>query len=84
MEDRVSAMSAAILSLGERIARELGDGDFQYNLIAGAEGQTLVLVLSQDYALAIGLNREISVNTVFERLRESILPLLRTLRLENF
>ena len=28
-EDRVSAMSAAMLSLGERIARELGRGDLE-------------------------------------------------------
>ncbi len=82
-EDRVSAMSAAMLSLGERIARELKDGEFQYTLIAGADGMTLVLALNQDYVLTIGLSRDISISTVFESLRESILPLLRTLQLEN-
>ena len=83
-QDRISAMSAAILSLGERIAGELQDGKLQYSLIAGAEGMTLVLVLSQDYVLTLGLNREISVHTVFERLRESITPLLRTLQLDSW
>jgi len=82
-EDRVSAMSAATLSFGERIARELKDGEFQYTLIAGADGTTLVLALNQDYVLTIGLSRDISTSTVFESLRESILPLLRTLQLEN-
>lgn len=82
-EDRISAMSAAMMSLGERIARELKDGEFQYTLIAGADGMTLMLGLSQDYVLTIGLSRDISVSTVFESLRESILPLLRTLQIEN-
>jgi uncharacterized protein len=81
--DRVSAMSAAMLSLGERIAGELKDGKLQYTLIAGAEGMTLVLALSRDYALSMGLNRDISVDTIFGRLRETLHPLLRTLQLEN-
>jgi predicted regulator of Ras-like GTPase activity (Roadblock/LC7/MglB family) len=82
-EDRISAMSAAMLSLGERITRELENGKLRYNIMAGDEGVALMLVLSQDYVLAVGFNREISAQTVFEKLRESIAPLLKTLQIES-
>ncbi len=71
-QDRVEAMSAAILSLGERIARELEDGNLEYSVIAGSEGVTLVLVLSRDYVLTLGLNPGTAVDTVLEKLREAV------------
>jgi len=40
-EDRVAAMSAAMLSLGERIASELGRGDLNEVYIRGEEGFVL-------------------------------------------
>ena len=41
-EDRVSAMSAAMLSLGERIASELGRGGLEQVYIRGDMGYVLV------------------------------------------
>jgi hypothetical protein len=37
-EDRVSAMSAAMLSLGERISSELGRGTLDQVYVRGADG----------------------------------------------
>ena len=37
-EDRVGAMSAAILSLGDRTSRELARGELEQVLIKGAQG----------------------------------------------
>ena len=82
-QDRISAMSAAILSLGERIAKELNDGNLHYSLIAGSEGVTLTLVLNHDYVLTIGLNRGIMLEAVLERLRTSSMPLLNALQIEQ-
>ncbi len=42
-EDRVSAMSAAMLSLGERIAGELGRGSLDQVYIHGDEGYVLLM-----------------------------------------
>ena len=41
-EDRVSAMSAAMLSLGERISGELGRGNLEQVYIKGKEGSILL------------------------------------------
>jgi predicted regulator of Ras-like GTPase activity (Roadblock/LC7/MglB family) len=81
--DRITAMSAALLSLGERITSELNDGKLQYSLLAGDEGATLLLLLSPDYVLTVGLNRETFTPLIFERLREALNPLLKTLQITN-
>ncbi|MCB1875134.1 MAG: roadblock/LC7 domain-containing protein [Chromatiales bacterium] len=41
-EDRVGAMSAAMLSLGDRTAQELGRGDLEQVLIKGSDGYVLM------------------------------------------
>lgn len=56
-EDRVSAMSAAMLSLGERIALELGRGDLDQVYIKGMEGY-VILMLIGDVAVLTALARE--------------------------
>jgi predicted regulator of Ras-like GTPase activity (Roadblock/LC7/MglB family) len=42
-EDRVSAMSAAMLSLGERIATELGRGSLEQVYIKGEKGYVVLM-----------------------------------------
>jgi predicted regulator of Ras-like GTPase activity (Roadblock/LC7/MglB family) len=58
-EDRVSAMSAAMLSLGERIAGELGRGGLDevyihgssgYVLLTGAGSEAVLTVLAREQA----------------------------------
>lgn len=56
-EDRVAAMSAAMLSLGERIATELGRGSLDQVYIKGAEGY-VILISVGDEAVLTGLARE--------------------------
>ena len=56
-EDRVAAMSAAMLSLGERIAAELGRGSLDQVYIKGAEGY-VILISVGDEAVLTGLARE--------------------------
>ncbi len=52
-EDRVGAMSAAILSLGDRTARELARGDLEQVLVKGAEGYILLTHANQDSVLTV-------------------------------
>lgn len=56
-EDRVSAMSAAMLSLGERIAGELGRGTLEQVYIRGQKGYVLLMAVGQD-AVLTALARE--------------------------
>ena len=50
-EDRVSAMSAAMLSLGERIASELGRGVLEQVYIEGQKGRVLVVAVGEEAVL---------------------------------
>jgi predicted regulator of Ras-like GTPase activity (Roadblock/LC7/MglB family) len=50
-EDRVSAMSAAMLSLGERIATELGRGTLDQVYIRGADGLVILMSVGEEAVL---------------------------------
>lgn len=52
-EDRVGAMSAAILSLGERTARELARGELEQVLVKGAEGYILLTHANPESVLTV-------------------------------
>lgn len=78
-EDRVAAMSAAILALGERIAKELQSGDLHYALVGGVKSLNLVIALDSRYVLTLGLAPDVSLDTAFEGLRLNAIPLLQQL-----
>lgn len=50
-EDRVSAMSAAMLSLGERISGELGRGPLEQVYIRGTSGHVVLVSVGHDAVL---------------------------------
>ena len=50
-EDRVSAMSAAMLSLGERISSELGRGTLEQVYIKGQKGYVVLMAVGQEAVL---------------------------------
>ena len=56
-EDRVSAMSAAMLSLGERIASELGRGALAQVYIKGEKGYVVLMSIGEE-AVLTALARE--------------------------
>jgi predicted regulator of Ras-like GTPase activity (Roadblock/LC7/MglB family) len=56
-EDRVSAMSAAMLSLGERIASELGRGTLDQVYIKGEKGYVVLISVGEE-AVLTALARE--------------------------
>jgi predicted regulator of Ras-like GTPase activity (Roadblock/LC7/MglB family) len=56
-EDRVSAMSAAMLSLGERIASELGRGALAQVYIKGEKGYVVLMSVGEE-AVLTALARE--------------------------
>jgi predicted regulator of Ras-like GTPase activity (Roadblock/LC7/MglB family) len=56
-EDRVAAMSAAMLSLGERIASELGRGSLEQVYIKGSNGYVVLMSVGTE-AVLTALARE--------------------------
>jgi predicted regulator of Ras-like GTPase activity (Roadblock/LC7/MglB family) len=56
-EDRVAAMSAAMLSLGDRIASELGRGALEQVYIKGATGYVMLMSVGKE-AVLTALARE--------------------------
>lgn len=63
-EDRVSAMSAAMLSLGERIAAELGRGGLEQVYIHGNEGYVLIMAVGSEAVLTVLARQEAKLGLV--------------------
>src|SRR3972149_4662151 len=64
-EDRVSAMSAAMLSLGERIAQELGRGVLEQVYIKGDKGFIVLISVGQEAVLTALARQEGKLGLVF-------------------
>jgi uncharacterized protein len=52
-EDRISAMSAAMLSLGDRIATELSRGQLDQVYIRGSAGIIVLMAVGEDAVLTV-------------------------------
>ncbi len=64
-EDRVSAMSAAMLSLGERIASELGRGILDQVYIRGEYGYVFLSAVGEEAVLTVLARKEAKLGLVF-------------------
>jgi predicted regulator of Ras-like GTPase activity (Roadblock/LC7/MglB family) len=72
-EDRVSAMSAAMLSLGERIAGELGRGFLDQVYIKGENGYVILMSVGGDEAVLTALARkEAKLGLIFLDMRRAV------------
>jgi predicted regulator of Ras-like GTPase activity (Roadblock/LC7/MglB family) len=64
-EDRVSAMSAAMLSLGERIADELQRGEVEQVYIRGQRGHVVLMAVGEDAVLTSMARESAKTGLVF-------------------
>ena len=76
-EDRVSAMSAAMLSLGERIAMELGRGVLEQVYIRGDSGYVLVTAVGQEAVLTALAREGAKLGLIFLEMRRAAEHLAR-------
>ena len=76
-EDRVSAMSAAMLSLGERIAGELGRGVLDQVYIRGDNGYVILTSLGEDAVLTTLARKDAKLGLVFLDMRRAASDLSR-------
>jgi predicted regulator of Ras-like GTPase activity (Roadblock/LC7/MglB family) len=76
-EDRVSAMSAAMLSLGERIAGELGRGLLDQVYIRGNNGYVILMSVGEEAVLTSLARQEAKLGLVFLDMRRAAVDLAR-------
>ena len=70
-EDRVAAMSAAMLSLGERIASELGRGMLDEVYIHGNDGYVLIMSVGGEAVLTVLTRRQAKLGLIFLEMRRA-------------
>lgn len=70
-EDRVAAMSAAMLSLGERISGELGRGSLDEVYIRGEEGFVLLTAVGDEAVLTALARDEAKLGMIFLEMRRA-------------
>jgi predicted regulator of Ras-like GTPase activity (Roadblock/LC7/MglB family) len=70
-EDRVSAMSAAMLSLGERIASELGRGILDQVYIRGESGFVILMSVGEDAVLTVLAREQAKLGLLFLDMRRA-------------
>jgi len=70
-EDRVSAMSAAMLSLGERIASELGRGLLEQVYIRGDNGYVILTAVGEEAVLTVLARKEAKLGLIFLDMRRA-------------
>jgi predicted regulator of Ras-like GTPase activity (Roadblock/LC7/MglB family) len=78
-EDRVSAMSAAVVGMGERVMEEVEGGRLRFANVVGSKRQYLMVVLTKDRLLSIGLSPQIAAQATFHPLSRWVPELLQTL-----
>lgn len=70
-EDRVSAMSAAMLSLGERIATELGRGILDQVYIRGENGYVFLMSVGEEAVLTVLARQQAKLGLLFLDMKRS-------------
>ena len=76
-EDRVSAMSAAMLSLGERIATELGRGSLEQVYIKGSKGAIVLTAVGDEAVLTALARQDAKLGLIFLEMRRAAEDLVK-------
>jgi uncharacterized protein len=78
-EDRVAAMSAAMLSLGERIATELGRGILDQVYIKGEKGYVVLMAVGREAVLTVLARQQAKLGLLFLDMRRATEDLAKLL-----
>lgn len=78
-EDRISAMSAAMLSLGDRIATELARGELAQVYIKGSEGIIVLMAVGEDAVLTVLARASAKLGLIFLDMKRAVDDLVRLL-----
>jgi len=78
-EDRVGAMTAALLSLGKRVSAELRRGKLEQAMIKGEKGYVLITSAGPDAVLAVVAQEDAKLGLVFLDVKRAAARILETL-----
>jgi hypothetical protein len=70
-EDRIAAMSAAMLSLGERIASELGRGLLDEVYVKGEQGYVVLRAVGEEAVLTVLARQQTKLGLLFLDMRRA-------------
>lgn len=76
-EDRVSAMSAAMLSLGEQISKELARGPLEQLYTKGTDGYVILMAVGSEAVLTALIKPEAKLGILLLELRHTADDLLK-------
>ncbi len=71
-DDRVSAMSAAMLSLGERISGELGRGELEQVYVRGDHGFVILMSIGEEAVLTALVREKAKLGLVFLDMKRAV------------
>jgi len=78
-EDRISAMSAAMLSLGDRISSELRRGTLKRVFIDGSDGIIVLMAVGEDAVLTVLARAPAKLGLIFLDMSRAVEDLTRLL-----
>ena len=78
-EDRISAMSAAMLSLGDRIASELSRGILEQVYIKGGDGIIVLMAVGDEAVLTVLARAQAKLGLIFLDMKRAVEDLTRLL-----
>ena len=78
-EDRISAMSAAMISLGDRIANELSRGILEQVYIRGSDGFIVLMSVGEDAVITVLARKSAKLGLIFLDMGRAVEDLARLL-----
>ena len=78
-EDRVAAMGAAMVSVAERVNKELNRGRFEVTIISGSEGYTLATEVGLEAILVVLASKNAKLGLIFFEVKRAAEDLARIL-----
>ena len=79
--DQAVASTAHILRMGERAQQTVEFGKWRYTMISGARFQELVMHLTNELVLTVGVGAQTPLHKIFAAVREAVPVLIRSLDL---
>lgn len=70
-ETKVAAMTAAMLSLGERASSELGKGEIEQIFVKGKEGYIIAIGAGANAVLTVSARKDVKIGLIFIDLKRA-------------
>lgn len=81
--DQAVASTSHILRMGEQAQRSVEFGKWRYTMISGARFQELVMHLSNEVVLTVGVGARTPLHKIFAAVRDMVPVLVRSLELSS-